>query len=489
MATLDQQTEAVLCAQDPTFFIERYVQLESVDEGRWMPFNPWPAQRAFLDILQQHQFVIALKARQVGFTWITLGYGLHGQLFRPIYPMMAFSRREREALDLVRRTIGMAQRLPRWLMPTKRNNDSSSRIEWDNGSWLGAYSSSGGDAQTARLVLVDEAGLQPDLDRLLRSVEPVVEHTGQLVLIGRIDKDNPGLYGRMCQAAMRGDSRYAFCFIPWWGRPDRTDAWYDQVQAEALALDGTLDAVLEQYPATAEEALRGKSLNKRLAPAWFRPPVYERRDPIHVPGAPALPGARYYVGRDQTHRYVVGVDPAEGNPQSDYSAIMVQDDTTGEYVAVINQRLEPDVTADYALQLARYYGNAGVMVERNNHGHAVLQRLLDVAPQQALQAPRDLEVPWQAEPTLPRTSRFGWLNNRRGKMAMYTGMAEALRGADVRLYDQETMEQLASIDGNRLRAPDGQHDDLATAAALCQVARETVASRPRLGVLTVRRSS
>jgi hypothetical protein len=494
LSPAEQQVEAIKCATSPKYFVSRYVQIESVDQGRWIPFNPWPAQELFLEELQQHQFVIALKARQVGFTWISLAYGLHGQLFRPIYPTMVFSRREREALDLVRRTSGMAQRLPPWLMPTKRTNDSTARIEWANGSWLGAYSSSGGDAQTARLVLVDEAGLQPDLNRLLRSVEPVIEHTGQLILVGRIDKDNPGLYGRMCQAALRGDSRFHFTFIPWWGRPDRSAAWYEEMQAQALALDGTLDDIYEQYPATADEALLGKTLNKRFAPAWFRPPVYERRQPMHAAGAPAIPGARYYVARDQTHRYVVGVDPAEGNPQSDPSPIVVQDDTTGEYVAVVNQRLEPDVTAEYALQLAGYYQRAGIMVERNNHGHAVLQRLLDRAAPQVLQGSRELELPWQeawqgSDYAQARTSRYGWLNNRRGKITMYTSMAEAVRGGDVRIYDEELMQQLASIDGNTLQAEDNQHDDLATAAALCQVGREAVASIPRLGTLNMRRGS
>ena len=196
------------------------------------------------------------------------------------------------------------------------------------------------------------------------------------------------------------------------------------------------------------------------------------------------------MARDQTHRYVVGVDPAEGNPQSDPSAIVVQDDVTGEYVATVNQRLEPDVTADYALQLAGYYQRAGIMVERNNHGHAVIQRLLDRAAPQVLQGSRDLEMPWQDDGLAPvRTSRYGWLNNRRGKITMYTSMAEALRGGDVRIYDEELQRQLASIDGNTLSAEDGQHDDLATAAALCQVGREALASIPRLGALSMRRGS
>lgn len=484
-----QQVELLRCAADVTYFIDHYVQIESIADGSWIPFHPWPAQRAFLDDLQNHQHVIALKARQVGFTWITLAYGLHGQLYRPIYPEMAFSRREREAYDLVRRTAGMVERLPPWLRPTRRTNEAIESIQWDNGSWMQAYSSSGGDQQTARLVIVDEAGLQSDLDRLLRSLEPVVEHSGQIVLVGRIDKDNPGAYARLCQAALRGDSRYHFCFIPWWARPGRTTQWYEEMRRQAELLDGTLDDLFEQYPASAAEALMGKTLNKRLNPTWLGQ-VYARRQPEPLPGAPAIPGARYYVARDQTHRYVVGVDPAEGNPTSDYSAIAVQDATTGEYVCVVNQRTEPGVTADYALQLARYYAHAGILVERNNHGHAVLQWLLDRAPMQVLQAPRELEMPWDVDLDAPtRTSRYGWLNNRRGKQLLYTAMAEALRDRSLRIYDEELQRQLLAIDGSTLSAEEPEHDDLAIAAALCQVARDNAPVAPRLGTLTLRRGS
>ena len=48
------------------------------------------------------------------------------------------------------------------------------------------------------------------------------------------------------------------------------------------------------------------------------------------------------------------------------------DAATGEQVAVLAGRLDPSVFAAALDALAAWYNGAGVLVERNNHGHAVL---------------------------------------------------------------------------------------------------------------------
>ena len=54
---------------------------------------------------------------------------------------------------------------------------------------------------------------------------------------------------------------------------------------------------------------------------------------------------------------------------------------------------------------------------------------------------------------------------------MYDNCADAFKNAEVILHSFSTFSQLASIDGNTLRAPDGQHDDKADAFALAVCAR------------------
>jgi hypothetical protein len=76
-------------------------------------------------------------------------------------------------------------------------------------------------------------------------------------------------------------------------------------------------------------------------------------------------------------RYVVGADPAEGNPTSESSALEVLDVDSGEQMASLAGRYEPATFAAHVDTVGRYYNYAAVLVERNNHGHAVLLWLRD----------------------------------------------------------------------------------------------------------------
>src|SRR5262249_56048600 len=112
---------------------------------------------------------------------------------------------------------------------------------------------------------------------------------------------------------------------------------------------------------------------KRLDSAWLQQ-CYEERLPLQeLPlGAPAIPNLEVYVLPQPDHRYVIGADPAEGNPTSDDSALTVLDRDSGEEVASLAGKLQPSVLAAHIDTIGQWYNNAAVLVERNNHGHAGL---------------------------------------------------------------------------------------------------------------------
>ena len=102
--------------------------------------------------------------------------------------------------------------------------------------------------------------------------------------------------------------------------------------------------------------------------------------------------------------------------------------------------------------LSRWYNGAAVLCERNNHGHAVLLWLRDNGRGVCLLSGHD--------------GKEGWMSSTLGKTQMYDNCADAFKNQEVVLHSFGTFSQLASIDGNSLRAPDGEHDDKADAFAL-----------------------
>jgi hypothetical protein len=172
-----------------------------------------------------------------------------------------------------------------------------------------------------------------------------------------------------------------------------------------------------------------------------------------------VPGLAVYAPPAPGRRYVVGADPAEGNPTSDASALEVLDADSGEEAASLAGRFEPATFAAHVDAVGRWYNQAAVMVERNNHGQAVLLWLRDNS--RLLRLYGD-------------DARPGWNTTSKSKALLYDRAGEALRDGEAFIHGPEAFSQLASVEGTSLRAPEGQPDDRAVAFVLAVVGRRRV---------------
>ena len=78
---------------------------------------------------------------------------------------------------------------------------------------------------------------------------------------------------------------------------------------------------------------------------------------------------------EKGRHYVIGADVAEGLPSGDNSVLCVIDSSTGVQVAEYAQQVDSTTFTDQMAWLGRFYNTALLAPERNNNGHAVLQRL------------------------------------------------------------------------------------------------------------------
>lgn len=466
-AGTNRDRELIKCAASVEYFLNTYGRVYDPDARGWIPFRLWPAQAETLRLLHRERLVVALKARQLGLTWLCLGYAIWGMVFRPISRFLCFSRRETDAGYLVgsERLRGMHGQLPDWMrqaMNAEAANDGTYSLVLANGSTAHAFPCNAGDSYTATFALLDEFDLltSDEQRRLLNAVKPTIEH-GKMAMISRPDKSKPDSpFKRTYREARVGSVGWKPVFLSWQSRPDRTPEWYEREKAETLARTGGLDDLHEQYPASEAEALTPRTQDKRIAPAWLQQ-CYRERAPERSlpPGAPSIPGVEIYILPQPGRLYVVGADPAEGNPTSDDSALTILDWQTGEECAALAGKFQPSVLADHADTLGRWYAERGqtlVMVERNNHGHAVIQWLAEHSRLTLLNG---------------HDGRPGWLSSQRGKVLLYDAAADAFRNSETVLHSLASFAQLASIEGATLRAPEGQFDDRADSYALALAAR------------------
>jgi hypothetical protein len=444
------------CRKSFAYFCGSYCRIlaDGGAGGAWVPFALWPQQRRVARLLQENRLLVVLKARQLGLTWLVLAFALWLLLFHPIATVLLFSRRDDEAVELLAgRLRGMYDQLPGWLKARAFAVDNGHEWALSSGSRALAFPTTAGDSYTATLAVVDEADLCPDLDRLMRAVKPTTDGGGRMVLLSRADKAQPqSAFKRIYTAARQGLTGWVPVFLPWSARPERTPAWYEAQRSDILHRTGSLDDLHEQYPATDAEALAPRTLDKRIAPAWLHQ-CYQEQQPLAVlpTGAPSIPGLEVYALPRPERTYVIGADPAEGNPTSDDSALTVLERESGEEMAALAGKFQPAVLAAHIDAAGRWYNRADVMAERNNHGHAVLLWLRDHSKLRRLNGLDD---------------NPGWLSHTRGKTQLYDACADAFREGTTVLHSFATFTQLASIEGATQRAPEGELDDRADSYAL-----------------------
>lgn len=445
---------------EPAYFINNYIYIYDANSRDWILFKLWPAQLDLLHKIENHSQIIALKARQVGLTWLSLSYILWEMIFRPPSSAVVISKTEDDAIYLIsrERLRGMYERLPDYMKADNVVKDDARVFaisRGENMSVVRAVSTSRGDGFTGTTVVVDEADLTSNLDQIMKNVEPVASNGGKIILISKADRSQPNSYFKSFYVAVREGAvpDSACSFIAWYEHPNRDEAWYERQKARSLQTTGSLDEIAENYPATDAEALSPISYNKRFPIEWLEK-VYTRSVNFHNPLG--LPNLKVYQKPVANKEYCMGVDCSEGLHHSDYSVTTVVERQSGTIVAVMREKLTPKDHAKHSKVLSEYFNDAPALVERNNHGHAFIYEAVALGL-----------------PLLAGTDgRVGFHTNKHSKINLFNSGAQFIADNDVMITDNITYGELADINLDTLSASQGNHDDSAMAFMLALEARK-----------------
>lgn len=249
-------SELAYCKEHPDYFVEKYCHIEDKDtEEIIIPFDLWPAQREALLSIHEHRLNIILKARQLGITWLSLSYAAYVLVTSPGSTVVALSRTEDEAKELVRRISVILGNMPQlvrdmeWGGAVWSSNSLMATVRHETGleSVLKAFPSSLGASRsfTANLVLLDEWAFQQFAREIWESAYPTINRPtgGKVIGLSTIKR------GTLFEEIWTADNNFNKVFIPWGADPRRTPDWYEETK-KALG-----DSVTGEYPATPEEAL------------------------------------------------------------------------------------------------------------------------------------------------------------------------------------------------------------------------------------------
>ena len=192
----------------------------------------------------------------------------------------------------------------------------------------------------------------------------------------------------------------------------------------------------------------------------------EVRDPVETRHNGGL---RIWLPRQEGRSYLVAVDPAGGGSNGDYCAIEVIDLATGLQCAEREQHLNPLESAQAAVELAREYQGALLVVERNNHGSGVLAHLQSSWRYDRLYRDADGQPGFLTGP-VNRPVMLGRLD------AVLVANPECFNSQRL-LHECRSFVRHAS---GRVEAQAGEHDDCVMAMAIALAVREERLARAAL---------
>jgi len=212
--------------------------LEAARQLRYQRFEPWRHQEELAPILERGDSVVVLKARQLGISWLLVGYVLWVMVFRPGSLVLLISMDQRTSNELFAKLMtlwrsiegydwlrahGIRQR--RLVQPAT----GASEMELSNDSRVMSLPSTedAGRSFTADVVLVDEAAFHKFADANFEAYEPTLDGGGQLIVCSTANGVH-GLFAELWRDAVAKVSDLVPVFIPWWARPDRQEPLVDE---------------------------------------------------------------------------------------------------------------------------------------------------------------------------------------------------------------------------------------------------------------------
>lgn len=183
------------------------------------------------------------------------------------------------------------------------------------------------------------------------------------------------------------------------------------------------------------------------------PSDYERK-PIRVASAEGEGASLGYrvtwEAPIKGEKYVAGCDTSEGLMGQDPNGVGILHKRSGKQVASIHGIFKPRVLADLCVAICREYNDAYLGIERENHGHAVLQRVLQ------------LEYSGKHLLHYFKDERPGWSTNAETRPVMLDELSDALIANAIIVNDCDFLSECNSFrlqDNQKYAADPGAHDD------------------------------
>lgn len=363
--------EYLKCKEDIIYFAEKYFYIITLDGGRQL-IKLWDFQKKILKAFmktpafngQEKKNLVILSSRQISKTTMITIYFLHYIIFNKDKCAAVLANKEEVAKEILRRIRFSYEQLPLWLQAGVADGGWNKKtIQLENGSRIicSSTASDGIRGYSINVLALDEFAFVDNniAEEFMASVFPTISSGKESKIIICSTPNGKNAFYNIWQDAINGENNYFPIKVRWDEVPGRDENWKKMMIKDMGTLKfaqeflakfiGSISTLVD--PDILERLQTKEPIEIKLEDKLF---IYEK------PIAGVL--------------YVIGADTGKGI-KKDYSCLQVLKITDIEHIDQVatyrNNEISPMEFSKVLISVAKYYGNAYVMIENNDVGSLV----------------------------------------------------------------------------------------------------------------------
>tara|TARA_R100001594_G_C4041727_1_gene263372 strand:- start:298 stop:1887 length:1590 start_codon:yes stop_codon:yes gene_type:complete len=461
----DLVKEIVKCGKDPVYFIDNYCKISHPTRGQ-VPFKTWDFQQELLYKFNDYRNNVILKSRQMGISTITAAYVSWMMLFHRDKNILVIATKFSTASNLVKKVKAMIKLLPPWFdqLATIAIDNRSSFV-LNNGSEIKASSTSAdaGRSEALSLLVIDEAAHIEGFEDLWTALQPTMAAGGRCIALSSPNGVG-NWFHKTYVASESGENDFHPTRLHWTLHPERDQAWFDETTRN-LSRRRVAQEYECNFNASGETVIHPDNLNTIHAACG---------DPKHQTGF----DRNFWIWEEYSpeNKYLMVGDVARGDG-NDYSVFHIFNTSTMEQVAEYRGKPTTDLFARILFDAGKEYGDAMLIVENNNIGFSVLEKLIDAGYSNIYYSTKGThEYVEQYLAESVSNAVPGFTTSQKTRPLIVAKLEEFVRNELITIKSIRTYQELKTFvwRNGRPEAQRGYNDDLVMSLAIACWVRDTV---------------
>jgi len=455
--------EMLKCGKDPSYFLNTYARISHPMHGLIL-FDTYNFQDDLLKDFNDYRFNVILKARQLGISTITAGYIVWMMLFHRDKAILVMATKFATAGNLVKKVKSIMRNLPDWLKIATIDVDNRTSFELSNGSSIKAASTSGdaGRSEALSLLVLDEAAHIEGLEELWTGLYPTLSTGGRCIALSTPNGVG-NWFHKICVDAESSTNNFHLTTLSWDVHPDRGEAWYGK-ETKNMSKRQIAQELECNFNTSGETVIDPECMEWLLQCA---------KEPKYRTGF----DRNFWIWEefDSTCNYLMVADVARGDG-ADYSTFHLVKLETLECVGEYQGKPTIDMYANMLNQVGREFGNAMLVVENNNIGFSVLDKLIEYQYPNlyySIKSTHEYIEQYQAE--YKNNAVPGFTTSMKTRPLIIAKLEEFIRNKLIKVYSSRTVNEMKTFiwRNGKPQAMKGYNDDLVMALAIACWIRDT----------------